>query len=872
MLCTLTFIGAVILGTQQIDANWWQGQIGSHEGIFPVTHVIELEIPPTLKERSRSVRSTEPLFALALCDSAAQLDEELGFKTGDIITVTEILDADWYYGELGGKKGMFLSSCVELIQDTSHDSSSLPAQSNTKPSSKIQKSFSLDQSYYSSVCDPQPKEVSSDQSDSHYVPSDQSQSPDQSANFTSENTKSLDSCVSPYAMTLYPFEGQSDNELSFDTNEIVYLIQHIDDQWTEGEIDGRIGLFPTCFVSIIVDCPYAFNESDLINSTEGNALEEHCQQSDKEEEKKHEDLDINENRNSSTVNVTSDLKEKLDNSSAVSGEHGATKEEEESVFALVLYSFTAESDQDLSVTEGDTVQIIEHVNAEWVRARDENTGKSGLVPSAFLDIISGSPIQLKVEGDRNSEYEVSLNDSEQIYLPQGHGTSVDKMEVKINDSSKNGSDQQVKPGVSASASVTESKKVAHETTNHNLHTDNKKEAYPPHSFNFTLEQRSVLPVKPQLSPKPMIMPKPSLSPKPLLPDKMKLQPVKEVSNNEATMLKSSSAQVLHHNESNNTLQKCYSNSELSSPATLKTENRRATFSFGDVDASKSLNDLISGELSKAKSDGRPNVTEQKRANVPAQPIRPVLQRGQISSQSFDNSSDVNKATDSKRHSVNFPLHNQTAQQYTTNDDFMGNFSTGNSIFFVDPVPSGKSHPPMRKPPPIPQRSFEQTSEFDRKPSLRKAPPPRPMGPRLALAPPTEPLVPVRVTESKHTDQVPRVRPSRPAPTRPAPTSPAVTRPVPTRPAPSRPQGPPAKVAPPEELITLDDEVKGKSQYVSYSTAAVWLALDFPLFSLCFFGQDTGSSRLLFSVMFLVSVEFFPPIYLDCFVKLHRNTS
>lgn len=147
-----------------------------------------------------------------------------------------------------------------------------------------------------------------------------------------------------------------------------------------------------------------------------------------------------------------------------------------------------------------------------------------------------------------------------------------------------------------------------------------------------------------------------------------------------------------------------------------------------------------------------------------------------------------------------------------------------------------------------------------------------MGPRLALAPPTEPLVPVRVTESKHTDQVPRVRPSRPAPTRPAPTSPAVIRPVPTRPAPSRPQGPPAKVAPPEELITLDDEVKGKSQYVSYSTAAVWLALDFPLFSLCFFGQDTGSSRLLFSVMFLVSVEFFPPIYLDCFVKLHRNTS
>lgn len=823
-----TFTGAVILGTQQIDANWWQGQIGSHEGIFPITHVIELEIPPTLKERSRSVRSTEPLFALALCDSAAQLDEELGFKTGDIITVTEILDADWYYGELGGKKGMFLSSCVELIQDTSHDTSSLPAQSIAKPSSKIQKSFSLDQSYYSSVSDPQPKEVSSDQSDSHYIPSDQSQPPDQSANFTSENTKSLDSCVSPYAMTLYRFDGQSDNELSFDTNEIVYLIQHIDDQWTEGEIDGRIGLFPTCFVSIIVDCPYAFNESDLVNSTEANAPEDHYLLSETEEEKKHEDLDINENRNSSHFNVTASHKEKLDNSRKIQGEHGSTRQEEESEFALVLYSFSAESDQDLSVTEGDTVLIIEHVNAEWVRARDENTGKSGLVPSAFLDIISGSPIQLKVEGDRNSEYEVTLNDSEQAYQPQGHGTSVDKMKAKINDSSKNVSDQQVKAGVSASASVPESKnKVAHETTNHSLHTNNKKDAYPAHSFNFTLEQRSVLPVKPQLNPKPVIKPKPTLSPKPFLPDKMKLQPVKEVSDNEAILLKSSSAQVLRHNESSNTLQKCYSNSELSSPATLKTENRRATFSFGDVDASKSLNDLISGELSKAKSDGRPNVTEQKRESVPAQPIKPVLQRGQISSQSFDHSSDVNKPTDSKRHSVNFPLHNQTAQQYTTNDDFVGNFSTGNSIFFVDPVPSRKSHPPMRKPPPIPQRSFEQASEFDRRPSLRKAPPPRPLGPRLASAPPTEPLVPVKVTESKHTDQVPRVRPSRPAPTRPALTSPAVTHPVPTRPAPSRPQGPPAQVASPEELITLDDEIKGKSPECLVQHSCCPISLCFP---------------------------------------------
>lgn len=153
MLCILIFIGVVILGIQQIDVNWWQGQIGFYEGIFFVIYVIELEILFILKERSRSVRFIEFLFVLVLCDFVVQFDEELGFKTGDIIIVIEILDVDWYYGELGGKKGMFFLFCVELIQDILYDSSLLLVELSVKFSFKIQKLFLLDQFYYFSVCD-----------------------------------------------------------------------------------------------------------------------------------------------------------------------------------------------------------------------------------------------------------------------------------------------------------------------------------------------------------------------------------------------------------------------------------------------------------------------------------------------------------------------------------------------------------------------------------------------------------------------------------------------------------------------------------------------------------------------------------------------
>lgn len=821
------------MGTQQIDSNWWQGQIGSHHGIFPITHVMELELPPTLKERSRSVHSTEPLFALALCDSVAQLDEELGFKTGDVITVTEILDSDWYYGELGSRKGMFLSSCVELIQDTSE--SATPSRPQPTPSSTIQKAFSRDQSYYGSFSDQQPTQATDH---SHDISSNQShlQVPDQSATYTSENTKSLDSSVSPYAMTLYQFEGQSDNELSFNANEIVYLIQHIDEQWTEGEIDGRIGLFPTSFVSIIVDCPYAFSESKAANQTEVSTTEEERkreiqqEQSEEKEDKQDlvinkqdltinkqdlaidkQDLDINENKNMSATT------ESVDEYGVVEG--GVNSADKQARFALVLYSFTAETDQDLSVTEGDTLHIIERVNADWVRALEENSGKSGLVPSAFLDIIDDSPAQFST--DRNHEHKPGVHEIRKDEVEPVKQEMLSAHDTKVKSDIKESRESvSVQPTVSVSAPKPNKmeNKATHDTSQQNLHRNDSKERGPTQSFNFTLQQKPVLPMKPQLSPKPVMKPKPNLSPKPQFPDKVRLQPVKETGDHDELLLKSSSSHVLsRHDELNNTLQKSLSNSELSSTSSASnTENRRATFSFGDVDTSKSLNDIISGELSKAKNHDKPDDNTLKMDNRSLQPARPALTRQHATSQHFSSSSNVIQANDPKRHSVNFPIQNSAEQRSTATDDFRGKFSTGNSVFFLDPVPSNKHYQPMRKPPPIPQRSFEVSSDFDRKPSLRKDPPPRPMGPRLASAPPTLPLIPVKVTESKHGKQDGKVqtrKPSRPAPTRPVPSRPAPTHPVPSRPAPSRPQVPSTTpLVAVDRHIAPDDTVKGTDFY------------------------------------------------------------
>lgn len=44
--------------------------------------------------------------------------------------------------------------------------------------------------------------------------------------------------------------GEYANELSFGVNEIIKLTKRIDQDWLEGEIDGKVGIFPAGYVQV----------------------------------------------------------------------------------------------------------------------------------------------------------------------------------------------------------------------------------------------------------------------------------------------------------------------------------------------------------------------------------------------------------------------------------------------------------------------------------------------------------------------------------------------------------------------------------------------------------------------------------------------
>ena len=401
--------GDIIVGLQAVDTNWWQGQTGNTAGIFPITHVIELDVPtparpvavpplplggahvpgaPQVQDDTKRSGGVDAKVR-ATMDLTAQLDDELSFSVGDIITVTKIIDADFGIGECNGKVGQFPIAFVEVIEgnlnlDALHgesrkskcrwwveedapsnqhkQGSTISSQSSVIPSATPAPSsgqnydggnYSETHSSYAAGSIPDPVHPVSNEVKTHRRVN----------SYTQANTRSYDSDITPYAKTLYPFIAENPNELTFFDNEIVNLIRHVDEQWMEGEMDGKRGIFPRAYVEIIVDCPYA----DDIQITPQPA--EPSQSAEAQEQPGN---DLHNEKFSQSV------------------EPAVQPEEDAEMYALVLYDFKSETDQSLSLYEGDTVTVLRKLDEHWCEAKHDD-GRVGLCPLSYVRVIDMEP-------------------------------------------------------------------------------------------------------------------------------------------------------------------------------------------------------------------------------------------------------------------------------------------------------------------------------------------------------------------------------------------------------------------------------------------------------------------------------------------------
>lgn len=59
----------------------------------------------------------------------------------------------------------------------------------------------------------------------------------------------------PCARALYGFQGESPYELNFSAGVSIMLLRRVDENWLEGKLEGKVGIFPASHVCIEVGSP-----------------------------------------------------------------------------------------------------------------------------------------------------------------------------------------------------------------------------------------------------------------------------------------------------------------------------------------------------------------------------------------------------------------------------------------------------------------------------------------------------------------------------------------------------------------------------------------------------------------------------------------
>ncbi|XP_055691716.1 SH3 domain-containing protein 19 [Lutzomyia longipalpis] len=141
-----------------------------------------------------------------------------------------------------------------------------------------------------------------------------------------------------YGIALYNFETEEVGDLNFRENEKIYLLRQIDTEWMYGRNKrGCEGMFPINFIEIRVPLKEEKSKTQQITTTNGPVAKQ-----------------------SAPIANTSRK-------------------------ARVLYDFTAEVPEDLTLREGEIVNVLHEINSEWMYG--ECRSRTGQFPANFVEFI-----------------------------------------------------------------------------------------------------------------------------------------------------------------------------------------------------------------------------------------------------------------------------------------------------------------------------------------------------------------------------------------------------------------------------------------------------------------------------------------------------
>nr|XP_060624165.1 dynamin-binding protein isoform X1 [Anolis sagrei ordinatus] len=232
--------GDLVVLNGSAASPWLQGRsCWGARGFFPASCVQEICLSNFGPRYSHATMLEMPPYALgqarAVMSLSAQLEEELDFREGDMITITGIPEPGWFEGELGGQRGIFPEGFVELLGPL-------------KTKSNLEEIGSSEIHSVNGVKDVYSQEEQSVWDDREEFPG-------------------------PYGIALYQFRALESAELDFEVGDRIRIVGVLDDGWLEGELRGRRGIFPHRFVRLEEGSPPSRKKWETECSSKGVDLE-----------------------------------------------------------------------------------------------------------------------------------------------------------------------------------------------------------------------------------------------------------------------------------------------------------------------------------------------------------------------------------------------------------------------------------------------------------------------------------------------------------------------------------------------------------------------------------------------------------------------
>ncbi|GAA5803107.1 hypothetical protein HPULCUR_008582 [Helicostylum pulchrum] len=205
----------------------------------------------------------------------AEREDEISFEKEEVIKVTDFSDPDWWVGKKkDGSLGFFPSNFVTVLQDGDAPTEQ-PTRPRVKQSATTDKDVEEEKESVEKLNDEQ-EHVEKEAEESHIeepkTPVEEPKTPVEEPK-TSVEEKKADKIIG-MARVMEDYAMQEQGELSLHRGGIVNVYEVIDDEWSRGELNGKIGKYPHKFVEDI-DMPgrpdLGIQSADTQNSGEDDA-------------------------------------------------------------------------------------------------------------------------------------------------------------------------------------------------------------------------------------------------------------------------------------------------------------------------------------------------------------------------------------------------------------------------------------------------------------------------------------------------------------------------------------------------------------------------------------------------------------------------